>query len=537
MVPQWLDGSEHRWDSSIGGSSMGRRLQQGDDEATSDGGGDGGDVNTGFRGVCYSTVPFDETRHKDVYKVGVLAHRGLDEVVVEFDKTFHEYLTETAGRRFDPPIRFELVPLEFLTLFSRLGEMDFLHVNPSAFSCIESEFEALSLATMVSRRVVGGAVYDLKKFGGVIVTQAGRDDITSLQDLRDKVIAAASINGLGSGQLQFKRMFDVGLNYLQDPKQLVFTSDQELVIQGVAKGDFDLGFVRTDQLERTKDENGNLYNVSDFKVLEPLANLTIDGSPFPYPSSTELYAEWNIAALLHVDPQVSREVLRAMLSLGDFAKVGDPLRECYASRNTSFCDSQSLNDFFPEGDIRCDTTRETARLASEARDNGKYAGWVPSLSYMKLRSMQEATGFISMDSSTNTWRCVRSAELYDAISCPDGTVRKSEAEVDVACDLDGLHCGEGFQCLCRPCGIPEDSTCENAILMRGRCVSLALFLPCVVLALVLIVGVLVHFYVENKRKQMDSVWEVNRHDLVFGQPPQVIGKGTFGLVLLGEYRG
>jgi serine/threonine protein kinase len=44
------------------------------------------------------------------------------------------------------------------------------------------------------------------------------------------------------------------------------------------------------------------------------------------------------------------------------------------------------------------------------------------------------------------------------------------------------------------------------------------------------------FY-EHKRKQNDSVWKVKKEELKFSDPPTIIGRGTFGLVLLGEYRG
>lgn len=40
-----------------------------------------------------------------------------------------------------------------------------------------------------------------------------------------------------------------------------------------------------------------------------------------------------------------------------------------------------------------------------------------------------------------------------------------------------------------------------------------------------------------KRKQADSVWLVKRSELLFSDPPEVAGRGTFGLVLLAEYRG
>ena len=50
-------------------------------------------------------------------------------------------------------------------------------------------------------------------------------------------------------------------------------------------------------------------------------------------------------------------------------------------------------------------------------------------------------------------------------------------------------------------------------------------------------GILVHMYVTHKRRQADSVWSVDPSELKYPQPPEVIGQGTFGWVVLAEYRG
>ena len=53
----------------------------------------------------------------------------------------------------------------------------------------------------------------------------------------------------------------------------------------------------------------------------------------------------------------------------------------------------------------------------------------------------------------------------------------------------------------------------------------------------IVAGVLVVFYVRHKKRQADSVWSVMPSELKFHQPPEVIGQGTFGMVVLAEYRG
>ena len=324
-----------------------------------------------------------------------------------------------------------------------------------------------------------------------------------------------------------------------DPKQLVFTSNQGKVVKGVLSGEFDVGFIRTDQIERSKDAYGNAIDPKLFRIIDPKQNLTIGGEPFPFTASTALYPEWNIAALSHVAEDVSRELQSAMIALSEHAKVGAALLKCREqnSNDTSIiCEDIILSDDF-DGDYiaRCDTTPEVADIALDAMRKGKYAGWQTTLSYMQLRSMQEATGFISKDSTTNVWRCIRSTEIYDSISCPSGYHRKSREDVNVGCSSQALECGEGYQCLCSPCA--PIKLCVDAIEFSGKCVAYSVFLSSLLVPFFVVTALLVYCYVEYRRKQSDSVWAVKTSQLQFDDPPKVVGIGTFGLVLLAEYRG
>lgn len=51
---------------------------------------------------------------------------------MEYNKTFSDYLTATAGQRFDPPVEFEMVPVNFQGLFDAVQEdsIDFIYANP-----------------------------------------------------------------------------------------------------------------------------------------------------------------------------------------------------------------------------------------------------------------------------------------------------------------------------------------------------------------------------------------------------------------------
>lgn len=58
----------------------------------------------------------------------------------ETKKALGEYLSATAGQKFNPPIKFEVVPHFFDGLFTAIenDEMDFLYSNPGVYSCCRS---------------------------------------------------------------------------------------------------------------------------------------------------------------------------------------------------------------------------------------------------------------------------------------------------------------------------------------------------------------------------------------------------------------
>lgn len=334
--------------------------------------------------------------NKEVYKVGVLADRGVDAAFNEFNVTFSDYLTASVGAKFDPPIRFELKPLDFISLFTDVEEknVDFIYTNPSAFSCIASEYGANTLVSQISRRAVAEKEYDLTMFGGVIFTRADNDAINLVKDIKGHSIACTSISSLGSGQMQFRLLLQAGLSFLNCPSQVAFTSNQETIVQGVLEGKFEVGFVRTDQIERTLDPNtGKPVDKSLFKILGAQEGLEIDGEPFPFESSTPLYPEWNVASLTHVPDEVAQEVQAALLALKEHADVGESIAVC---ENKCFADSQGeeqaacLQNCVDTIEAEaCGTTRSLGEVALQAKTNGAYSGWRSTLSYFELRNMQE----------------------------------------------------------------------------------------------------------------------------------------------------
>jgi hypothetical protein len=158
----------------------------------------------------------------------------------------------------------------------------------------------------------------------------------------------------------------------------------------VLQGQFDTGFVRPDQIERTKDATGELVDKSRLKIVDTKPNMTIDGEPFAFESSTILYPEWNVASLLHIPDDVAEEIQSALLALDNYAVIGEALLHCYADRS---CDGNAECESFCYQDIgavlpgACRATPQDAASAQIAKTDGGYAGWRTTLSYSELRNM------------------------------------------------------------------------------------------------------------------------------------------------------
>ena len=193
-------------------------------------------------------------------RIGGLAIRGFADFMTRFSPTFATYLNETVGARYN--ITFEAVPMNFEDTFDFVEnrKIDFIYTNPSAFSCVESEFGVAPIVSLRNFRLG----HTLNQFGGTIFTRAERGDINSIYDLKDKIVEAVSITGLGACQMQWRLMTEKGMNFLMDPAQIIFAFNQKTIVKDVLSGRADVGFVRTDLAEGLQAQGK--IDLADIKV-------------------------------------------------------------------------------------------------------------------------------------------------------------------------------------------------------------------------------------------------------------------------------
>lgn len=83
-----------------------------------------------------------------------------------------------------------------------------------------------------------------------------------------------------------------------------------------------------------------------------------------------------------------------------------------------------------------------------------------------------------------------------------------------------------------------DCQCASGKIELGRkCFDTGIFAAIIVSCFAFVVMVAVYFYLQHRRAKNDEAWQVKVEELHFGQHAAVIGQGSFGVVLLAEYRG
>lgn len=242
-----------------------------------------------------------------IIKIGVLAKRGSDNVSQKWVPTA-EYLSREV-----PGYSFEIVPLDFAQVREAVKErsIDFLVTNSGYYVELEYEFGVSRIATMKN------LLNQLSKtqFGGVIFTRSDRADISDLSDLTGKNFWAVDQESLGGWLMALREFKGQGINPERDFRSLRFVGTHDAVVLGVLSGEADAGTVRTDTLEKMKQEGK--INLAALKIL----NSQHGKIDFNYLLSTRLYPEWPFARLKHTADKLSEDVAIALLSMPPQSKA------------------------------------------------------------------------------------------------------------------------------------------------------------------------------------------------------------------------
>ncbi|HIJ90200.1 MAG: phosphate/phosphite/phosphonate ABC transporter substrate-binding protein [Desulfobulbaceae bacterium] len=230
-------------------------------------------------------------------KIGILALRGAPKVMEEWGAT-GEYLTGKMGE----PVT--IVPLEFAAIepVVKDGKIDFMLANSAFYVEMEKKYGVKAIAMQVNS--AGGK--PVKEFGGVIFVRKD-SPIQTLADLKGKKFMVVKSSSFGGGQMAMRLMLQNGIDYKKDFAEFREGGKHDNVVLAVQNGAMDAGTVRSDTLEAMEKEGK--IKMSDFRIINQIKD------SFPFVHSTELYPEWPMAAVKHVDADKGKKLGDALIAV------------------------------------------------------------------------------------------------------------------------------------------------------------------------------------------------------------------------------
>jgi len=232
----------------------------------------------------------------DAVRVGILAIRSAEAANAQYGGIV-AYLEEKLERPFI------LVPVTQESQFELVeaGELDFTFNNPLAAVQIQRLYDTNFLATL-SRANTGTS------FSSLIIVRAN-SDIETLDDLRGAKGTCVDQETAAAGCIfQVFHLIERGIDPFTDFAEFTETPSQDNIVLGVLNGTYDVGFIRTGQLERMLAE-GTLLSLDDIRILDQADD------DFYFPHTTVLYPEWPFAALPNTDPELVVAVTEALINI------------------------------------------------------------------------------------------------------------------------------------------------------------------------------------------------------------------------------
>ena len=235
------------------------------------------------------------------YRIGVLSVYGDKESSMELWTPTANYLSLNI-----PNSSFEIVPLDYddFILTVNNDDVDFFYANPMLYVEMERSHGASRIATFHS--VWNNSSYSGR--GGVIIANASRDDINSVEDLEGKSFMAVSefsFEGFLAAMGELQRS---GIDYRKDLDELKYGHTNDNVVFAIVNGDVDAGTVTAGTLEKMVLEGK--INIADVKVLNQK-----EYDDYPFLVSTDIYPDWAFAKTSPTPDNISKEVSIALLRI------------------------------------------------------------------------------------------------------------------------------------------------------------------------------------------------------------------------------
>jgi signal transduction histidine kinase/ABC-type phosphate/phosphonate transport system substrate-binding protein/ActR/RegA family two-component response regulator len=231
--------------------------------------------------------------------IGVLARRGPDECVHEWQPTADYLATQIPG------VQFRIKPFRFEEAESivKTEAVDFIILNSYLYVKLRNIYGISRIATLKRLTPAGYAPL----FGGTIFCKSDRNDIANIEDLAGKSFMAVDQDSFGGWLAALLELKRHGIDPQRDFSSLQFGGTHDDVVYAVRDGKVEAGTIATPILDNMIAEGK--VDQRAFKIIHQQHR---EGFPF---LSTELYPEWPIAKLKHTSSDLAEKVTIALLTI------------------------------------------------------------------------------------------------------------------------------------------------------------------------------------------------------------------------------
>ena len=114
--------------------------------------------------------------------------------------------------------------------------------------------------------------------------------------------------------------------------------------------------------------------------------------------------------------------------------------------------------------------------------------------------------------------------FFDNEQIPQSPVRVQVTERDCKAEFQGQgkEANSNGDCVCG----------KSNIRLFGKCIASTIVFVVIAVIVLLVAGEVGYLYLNYRQKQSDQVWHIKLEALHFSDPVEVIGRGSFGVVLL-----
>eukprot|EP00808_Paulinella_micropora_P010017 g48820.t1 len=260
--------------------------------------------------LAYQPIEECEGFTNSTLVVGVLTEVSKELTHKTWDPTFDTTLNEYFNRF---QCRFKTIALDWHEVHEAVEakSIDLLFADSGLYTKLNHQYGLKALAS-VMRDFQG---FLAPKYGGVLFRNSSLNtDLNTLSDLErasgQRKLRACPVDAdsFGGWHAQSYEFFKAEIDVRQVFDSIEFSESSDLAVELVATGLCDVGFVRTETLERLIHQG--LYEVEHFAIIN---EKQFEG--FVQLLSTDLYPEWPLAVLPHVPPEIAGVVAIPLLAM------------------------------------------------------------------------------------------------------------------------------------------------------------------------------------------------------------------------------